>query len=101
VSDLGGQRDQDALFGPVASDSTAFRVIDRIASTPGLLDAVRAAHARARARFWKLHGAPAQLRIDVDATLITAHSEKEKGGSGHRCRWLGAVNRRRSGEIVV
>src|SRR5436305_11719796 len=34
VADLGGQREQDALFGPVASDSTAFRVIDRVASTP-------------------------------------------------------------------
>src|SRR4051795_5786698 len=46
VSDLGAVRDQQALFGPVASDSTAFRVIDRIASQPGLLDALRAAHAR-------------------------------------------------------
>ena len=38
VSDLGAQRDQEALFGEVASDSTAFRVVDRVASTPGLLD---------------------------------------------------------------
>src|SRR3954447_1047803 len=88
VSDLGAIRDQLALFGSVASDSTAFRVIDRIASQPALLDAVRAAHARARARFWELHGAPERLSIDVDATLITAHSEKEhaagtyKGGYG-------------------
>jgi Transposase DDE domain group 1 len=35
VSDLGAVRDQQALFGPVASDSTAFRVIDRAASEPG------------------------------------------------------------------
>ncbi len=41
VSDLGAVREQDALFGAVASDSTAFRMVDRIASTPGLLDAVR------------------------------------------------------------
>ena len=41
VSDLGAVRDQQALFGPVASDSTAFRVIDRIASEPGLLEAQR------------------------------------------------------------
>ena len=72
----------------VASDSTAFRVIDRIATEPGLLDALRAAHAKARERFWELHGAPERLTIDVDATLITAHSEKEnaagtyKGGYG-------------------
>jgi len=35
VSDLGAIREQDALFGVVASDSTAFRMVDRIASTPG------------------------------------------------------------------
>src|SRR5881296_750225 len=67
VADLGAVRDQQALFGPVASDSTAFRMIDRIASAPGLLDALRSAHARARERFWELHGAPESLTIDVDA----------------------------------
>jgi hypothetical protein len=88
VSDLGTVRDQEALFGPVASDSTAFRVIERIASEPGLLEELRSAHARARERFWACHGAPESLTIDVDATLVTAHSEKEgaagnyKGGYG-------------------
>lgn len=88
VSDLGAVRDQEALFGQVASDSTAFRVVDRVASEPALLDALREAHARARERFWELHGAPESLTIDVDATLITSHSEKEgaagtyKGGYG-------------------
>jgi hypothetical protein len=84
VSDLGAVREQDALFGSVASDSTAFRVVDRVASTPGLLDAVRQAHARARARFWELHGAPERMTIDVDATLITAHSEKENAAGNYK-----------------
>ena len=84
VSDLGATRDQDALFGKVASDSTAFRTVERIAGTPGLLDAVRDAHARARARFWEVHGAPERLTIDVDATLITAHSEKEKAAGNYK-----------------
>jgi Transposase DDE domain group 1 len=84
VSDLGGVRDQQALFGSVASDSTAFRVVNRIASEPGLLDALRAAHARARERFWKQHRAPDRLTIDVDATLITAHSEKEKAAGNYK-----------------
>jgi Transposase DDE domain group 1 len=84
VSDLGAVREQDALFGAVASDSTAFRMVDRIASTPGLLDAVRRAHARARERFWDLHGAPERLTLDVDATLITAHSEKEKAAGNYK-----------------
>jgi hypothetical protein len=88
VSDLGGLRDQQSLFGGVASGSTAFRVIERIASDPALLDGLRAAHARARERAWKLAGAPEQLTIDLDATLLIAHSEKEgaagnfKGGYG-------------------
>jgi hypothetical protein len=87
VSDLGVVRDQEALFGPVASDSTAFRVIDKVA-VGRLLGELRAAHARAREQFWKLHGAPERLTIDIDATLITAHSDKEgaagnyKGGYG-------------------
>ena len=88
VSDLGAVRDQEPLFGKVASDSTAFRVIDRVASDPGLLEALREAHGRARERFWGLGGAPESLTIDIDATLITAHSDKEhaagtyKGGYG-------------------
>jgi Transposase DDE domain group 1 len=84
VSDLGAVRDQEALFGPVASDSTAFRVIDRVATQPGLLAALRQAHARARERFWEMHGAPERLTIDVDATLITAHSEKEKAAGNYK-----------------
>jgi hypothetical protein len=78
VSDLGAVREQQSLFGRVASDSTAFRTVQKIASTPGMLDALRSAHATARERFWELSGAPQLLTIDVDATLITAHSEKER-----------------------
>ncbi|HWE07713.1 MAG TPA: IS1380 family transposase [Solirubrobacteraceae bacterium] len=72
------------MFGSVASDSTAFRTVARIASTPGMLDAVRSAHARARERFWALSGAPGRLTIDVDATLITAHSEKEQAAGNYQ-----------------
>jgi hypothetical protein len=88
LSDLGAVRDQAVLFGDVASHATAFRVIDQIASDPNGLGWLRAAHARARARVWKLAGAPKQLTIDLDATLLGAHSEKEgaagnfKGGFG-------------------
>ncbi len=42
-----------------------------------MLDALRAAHAVARARVWQLGGAPDRVTIDLDATLLTAHSEKE------------------------
>ena len=83
LADLGAVGDQAALFGAVASTSTAFRMIDRIAATPGLLDALRGAHARARERVWDLTGTPGRLTIDLDATLLTAHSDKE-GAAGTR-----------------
>jgi hypothetical protein len=73
-----------ARCSAVASDSTAWQTVDRIASTPGLLDAIRVAHARARTRFWELRGAPERLTIDIDATLITAHSEKEQAAGNYK-----------------
>jgi len=77
LADMAVVRDQAALFGATASDSTAFRVIDQIASDPEAIDWLRAAHARPRARVWELAGAPERLTIDLDATLLTAHSDKE------------------------
>jgi hypothetical protein len=88
LSDLGALGDQASLFGLVCSDATAFRVIDRIACDPDGLKRLRAAHASARARVWELTGAPELVEIDLDATLIGSHSEKEgaagnfKGGYG-------------------
>jgi hypothetical protein len=88
LCDLRAVRDQAPLFGPVGSDATAFRVIDAIARDPDGLGRLRAAHARARERAWELVGAPARLTIDLDATLITSHSDKDgaagtfKGGFG-------------------
>ena len=58
LSDLRAVRDQQPLFGPVASDTTAFRLIDRIASDPALLEALREARARARSRAWELGARP-------------------------------------------
>lgn len=88
LADLRAVRDQAALFGPVASDSTAFRVIAAIASDPELLDGLRAARGRAREHAWKLGVRPERVTLDLDATLLTAYSEKDgatgnfKGGFG-------------------
>jgi hypothetical protein len=88
LSDLGGLRDQLRLFGEVASDSTAYRMVERIASDPRLLDGLRAAHAIARSRAWELGVKPERATLELDATLVTSHSDKEgaagnfKGGFG-------------------
>jgi DDE family transposase len=87
LADLGALRDQADLFGAVASDSTAFRVIDSIDGE--CLERLRGAVAVARERAWKLGARPEQTVIDVDATLTTAYSDKHqakgnfKGGYGH------------------
>jgi Transposase DDE domain group 1 len=88
LADLRAVRDQQVLFGPVASDATAFRVIDAIASDPALLDGLRAARAAAREHAWNAGAAPERIVIDIDATLITAHSEKE-GAAGTFKRGFG------------
>ena len=88
LCDLGAVRDQEALFGAVASDATAFRLIERIAENPDALERMRAARAEARARVWRLGARPRLVEIDLDATLLVAHSEKQgaagnyKGGFG-------------------
>ena len=88
LADLGAVRDQQPLFGEVASDSTAFRVIERIARDPELLEELRSARAKAREHAWELGVKPERVTIDLDATLVAAHSDKEgaagnfKGGFG-------------------
>jgi len=86
LSDLRALRDQPPLFGVVASDATGWRMI--AALDEARLEQVREARARARAVVWEQAGAPARVILDLDGTLVTAHSEKEgaagtyKGGFG-------------------
>src|SRR5512133_3719738 len=75
-------RDREGLFGPVASMPTAWRLLDRIDAVH--LDRVRAARAAARERAWAAGAAPepgTELRIDFDATISIAHSEKENAAA--------------------
>jgi hypothetical protein len=68
-------RNQPDLFAEVASDSTVFRVIDSIHSD-GLRN-IATARAAARARAWAAGAAPEKIVIDIDGTLVDAHSEKQ------------------------
>jgi hypothetical protein len=88
LADLRAVRDQQSLFGPVASDATAFRVLDAIARDPALLEALRAARAEAREHAWNAGAAPERIVLDLDATLITAHSDKD-GAAGTFKRGFG------------
>lgn len=84
LADLAALRDQGALFGAVASHPTAYRILDRVGERE--LATLRTARADARARVWAAGGGPTLndeqgnrlgLVLDVDASLLTAHSEKQ------------------------
>jgi len=88
LADIGVLRGEAGVFGPVASDPTVSRTMDALAQDADrVLAAVDVARARARARVWTLagdaapdHGVDAgtPLVVDLDATLVTAHSDKEQ-----------------------
>jgi Transposase DDE domain group 1 len=71
----------------VASNATAFRVVDSLCAE-GVLERLRAARAKARERAWEAGVRPERVVLDLDATLITSHSDKQeaagnfKGGFG-------------------
>lgn len=75
LADLKVLRDQPALFGEVASDPTAWRVLDAI--DEGALGRIASARAGARAEVWAAGGRPGWIVLDIDSTLVDAHSEKE------------------------
>ena len=90
ISDVAVLADQAALFGPVASDSTCWRLLERLDAAQ--LGAVARARAAAREVVWaqraELTGEPFPparaagralpgLVIDLDASIVVCHSEKE------------------------
>ncbi|WP_372452777.1 transposase, partial [Pseudonocardia nigra] len=81
AADVAVLRAQPGVFGPVASGPTVSRLITRLAADAGdVLAALAAARAAARERVWSIAGAPLQqgrVVIDLDVTLVTAHSDKE------------------------
>jgi hypothetical protein len=99
LADIATLREAPAVFGPVASDPTVSRLIAALAGdVEKACAAIDAARAAARREVWHRAGAEAPdhgvdhrrpLVVDVDATLVTAHSEKEqaaptfKRGFGH------------------
>ncbi|MFI1569174.1 IS1380 family transposase [Streptomyces sp. NPDC020490] len=96
ITDLAVLRDQRQVFGPVASTATAWRLLADIG--PPALAALQAARATAREIAWlqaadTRDGIPASraggrdlpgLVLDLDATLVTCHSEKEQAAATYK-----------------
>ncbi len=87
LADIAAVRAQPMIFGPVASDPTVSRLLTALAGeVDEAVAAIRHARADARAAVWArrrpLAGRPGSRRggqviVDIDATLVGAHSEKE------------------------
>lgn len=87
LADIAVVRAEPGVFGLVASDPTVSRLVDALAGdVDKALAAINMARVAARARAWQLAGEHAPdygisgdrpLIVDLDATLVTAHSEKE------------------------
>ena len=87
IADIDVLRHQGGVLGPVASPPTVWRALDEV--TAGRLKKVAAARARVRRHVWAQlpGGVPASkvagtdldevIVLDVDATVVVAHSEKE------------------------
>lgn len=79
------------MLGAVASPPTVWRALDEL--TAARLRRVEKARVRTRARVWELAGGPPAARVagraleedlvvlDVDATIVLAHSEKENAAA--------------------
>ena len=93
IADLAVLRQQPGLFGPVASDPTAWRVLDSI--DEAALARLRAARAAARELAWAQLAETKRPKpattvlgrvlpgfvLDIDATIVLAHSEKESAAA--------------------
>jgi len=91
IADIDVLRHQGGVLGPVASPPTVWRTLDEV--TPGRLKKIATARARVRRHVWtqiaeRRGSIPASrvagtdlgetVVLDVDATIVIAHSEKEQ-----------------------
>jgi hypothetical protein len=87
LADIAVLRTEPEVFGLVASDPTVSRLIDTLArDADKALAAITAVRTKVRAAAWRRAGEHAPdhdvspetpLIVDLDATLLTAHSEKQ------------------------
>ena len=85
LADIAVVRAQPDLFGSVASDPTVSRLVDKLAGdVEDALAELRAARAQAREAAWQ-HRSPVPadglVRVDIDGSIVVAHSEKEQAAA--------------------
>ncbi|QDP98640.1 IS1380 family transposase [Microlunatus elymi] len=94
LADVAAVRAQPEVFGPVASDPIISRLFTTLAAdVDEVVTAIRSVHATARGRVWARRrpvSGPSgqrdggQVIIDIDPTLVTAHSDKQGAGRTYK-----------------
>jgi len=82
ISDLRALANQPALFGEVASVPTAWRTLEAIDAAAR--ERIAGARAQARRQAWAAGMDPGFYVIDIDGTLVNAHSEKEQAAPTYK-----------------
>ncbi len=82
ITDLRVLSDQPGLFGEVASVPTAWRTLEAVDAAS--LERIATARATARAEAWAAGLDPGFYVIDLDATLVGAHSDKEGAAPNYK-----------------
>ena len=94
ICDIDVLRHQSEVFGPVASPATCWRALDEIGQPQ--LRRIAQARAKVRARVWTLMGQVPAARaagrdigagvvvLDVDSTILLAHSDKEGAAATYK-----------------
>ena len=82
LADIAALKEQEDLFGPVASVATAWRAVHATASVE--LRAIPVAMATARARVWAAHPPEGPMIWDFDSTLLNVHAEKEDAAATYK-----------------
>ncbi len=82
VTDNDAYGGQERLFGARASETTTHRVLKSIDGQ--LLAQIRVARAKARGRVWAGGARPSTITLNIDATLLSAHSDKESAAGNYK-----------------
>jgi hypothetical protein len=82
LADMAALKEQEDLFGPVASVATAWRAVHATAVFE--LRAIPIALATARARVWAAEPPAGPMIWDFDSTLLNVHSEKEDAAATYK-----------------
>jgi hypothetical protein len=82
ISELAVLRNQPELFGAVASNPTAWRALEAV--DDAALERIKLARAAARKVAWAAGVDPGFYVIDIDGTLVGAHSDKEQAAPTYK-----------------